>query len=81
MNYLNVYVYPAQMITIQLQRDNKVIESTNCPFNDTINKIQEYLKGNFVDTVTVVGQTNYADKMEQLVEANFRGSVNIERVH
>jgi hypothetical protein len=70
------------MIVIQLQEDNKIIENMNCPFNDTIGNIQKYLNQySDIETIVVVGQTNYADKMEQLVEINFKGLVNIERIN
>ena len=81
MKQLYIFARPVQMIIVQLQEKDKVLESTNCSFNDTINYVQKYLKNyNDIETIIVVGQTEYTDKMEQLVKINFQGSVNIERI-
>lgn len=81
MKQLYIFARPVQMIVIQLQEKDKVLESVNCFFNDTINYVQKYLKNyNDIETIIVVGQTEYTDKMEQLVKTNFQGNVNIERI-
>ena len=81
MKQLYIFARPVQMIVVQLQEKDKVLESTNCSFNDTISYVQKYLKNyNDIETIIVVGQTEYTDKMEQLVKTNFQGSVNIERI-
>lgn len=81
MKQLYIFARPVQMIVVQLQEKDKVLESTNCFFNDTISCVQKYLKNyNDIETIIVVGQTEYTDKMEQLVKTNFQGSVNIERI-
>ena len=81
MKQLYIFARPVQMIVVQLQEKDKVLESINCSFNDTINYVQKYLKNyNDIETIIVVGQTEYTDKMEQLVKTNFQGNVNIERI-
>ena len=81
MKQLYVFARPVQMIVVQLQEKDKVLESINCFFNDTISYVQKYLKNyNDIETIIVVGRTEYTDKMEQLIKINFQGSVNVERI-
>lgn len=80
MEKLYIYAYPAQLIILQLLNGDKIINNENCKFNDTVLKVNSYLKNRDIDSITIIGQTSYADRIEQLIYSNFNGVVNIERI-
>lgn len=83
MKQLYIYAYPAQMITIQLQENDKILLNENCSFSDIIFKIKWFIKNNNdIQTIVIVGgQSNYSERIEQLIKFNFNGQINIERIN
>ena len=80
MTYLYIYAYPVQMLAFQLMQNDKVQKNSYHVFNNVIPATKQYLDNNNIDTIRIVGSTEYANKIEQLITINFKGRVNIERI-
>ena len=78
---LYIYAYPAQMITFQGMKDNKVVINENCTFADVIRTTHKFLDNTTpIYNIYIVGDTFFADKIEAMVRNAFNHKVNIERV-
>lgn len=80
MKNLYIYAYPAQMLTFQLVEDNKILTIENCSFEDNVRMTAKYLKEKQVDSIFVVGDTVFADKIGAMLHTNFEQKVKIERI-
>ena len=80
MKQLYIYAYPAQMITFQLINNNQGEENVNCAFYDIVLTTKRFLDSHSIDTIFIVGTTDYAAKVEELVTDRFSNIVIIERV-
>lgn len=80
MGYLYIYAYPLQMLTFQLVEKDKIKKNSYHAFNDIVPAIKQYLDNNLIDTIRIIGSTEYADKVEQLITVGFKGQANIERI-
>lgn len=80
MKDLYIYAYPAQMLTFQLVEDNKILTNENCSFGENVRMTAKYLQKEKVDTVFIVGDTAFADKIGTMLHTNFEHRVKIERI-
>ena len=80
MKNLYIYAYPAQMLTFQLVEDDKVLTNENCSFENNVRMTAKYLKEESIDSIFVVGDTAFADKIGTMLHTNFEKNVKIERI-
>lgn len=81
MQDLYIYAYPAQMLVFQIvTSDGKIMTNENCAYNDIIQLTARYLSEEDINTIYIVGNTNYTDKVYNMVN-NYFGQENlVERV-
>ena len=80
MKNLYIYAYPAQMLTFQLIEDNQILTNENCNFEDNVRMTAKYLKEEPIDSIFIIGDTPFADKIGTMLHTNFEKRVKIERI-
>jgi len=80
MKNLYIYAYPAQMLTFQLVKDNQILTNENCSFEDNVRMTAKYLKEEPIDSIFIIGDTPFADKIGTMLHTNFEKRVKIERI-
>ena len=80
MKDLYIYAYPAQMLTFQLVEDNKILTNENCSFEDNVRMTAKYLKKEEINSIFIIGDTPFADKIGTMLHTNFDQRVKIERI-
>lgn len=80
MKDLYIYAYPAQMLTFQLVENNKILTNENCSFEENVRTTAKYLKEEQINSIFIVGDTPFADKIGTMLHTNFEKRVKIERV-
>lgn len=80
MKDLYIYAYPAQMLTFQLVENNKILTNENCNFEENVRTVAKYLKEEQIDSIFIIGDTPFADKIGTMLHTNFEKRVKIERI-
>lgn len=80
MKNLYIYAYPAQMLTFQLVEEDKILTNENCSFEDNVRMTVKYLQEEEINTIFIVGDTVFADKVGTMLHTNFDHRVKVERV-
>ena len=80
MKDLYIYAYPAQMLTFQLVENDKILTNENCSFEDNVRVTAKYLKEKKINSIFIVGNTPFADKVGTMLHTNFEKRVKIERI-
>lgn len=80
MKNLYIYAYPAQMLTFQLVEDNQILTNENYSFEDNVRITAKYLKEEPIDSIFIIGDTPFADKIGTMLHTNFEKRVKIERI-
>ncbi len=80
MKDLYIYAHPAQMLTFQLVENNKILINENCSFEENVRTTAKYLKEEQIDSIFIVGDTPFADKIGTMLHTNFEKRVKIERI-
>lgn len=80
MKNLYIYAYPAQMLTFQLVEDNEILTNENCSFEENVRMTAKYLQEEKIDTVFIVGDTAFADKIGTMLHTSFDNQTKIERI-
>ena len=80
MKDLYIYAYPAQMLTFQLVENDKILTNENCSFEDNVRITAKYLREEKINSIFIVGNTPFADKVGTMLHTNFEKRVKIERI-
>lgn len=80
---MNLFItaYPAQLPTFQLVDENdKTISLKNCNYGDIVHTTVEYLNKNNIDNIFILGNSTYAERINQQLYDNFHNRVHVERI-
>ena len=80
MKNLYIYAYPAQMLTFQLVENNEILFYENCAYEEVIRTTAKYLKQEPIESILVIGETVFADKIGTMLNNSFGNRINIERI-
>ena len=81
MQDLYIYAYPAQMLIFQIvTSDGKIITNENYMYNDIIQSTTKYLSEEDINTIYIIGDTDYADKIYNMIDNYFGQENSVEKV-
>lgn len=81
MKQLYIYAYPAQMFTFQLIKNEKILKQENYAYKDIIQATTKYLNEETINSIFVVGDTQFADKIVETLKNAFGYNINIGKVN
>ena len=83
MKDLYIYAYPAQMLTFQtVASSGKIMTNENYELADVVRATNKYLNDNTpIYNIYVVGNTPFADKVQNVLTDAFNRKANIERIY